>query len=380
MRTVIYYFIRLVLYSLPAVVLFASLPFSFSMPYIFVYIPLAAAALVFVGKGLIGFSQSVYRLRRHKQKMQTDINGQGVICISGPPGSGKSSDGVATIIVHAQNLWTQVRFNYLLFSSVSDYYSEMNDAVKQRDIANVIDCYKFYTAHPEYIPCLASNIPIEIDGRRSMPLTPAHVLQQSKLPPMTDIFIDESSTFLDPEIYKDNEKATVINEFFKFIRHFNGDRVLCIVCEQSRKKAYIGVRRNFDFIKKQLGQIWVNPPVFLLWLLDKLHNRYSKRVFDAAIALRLLRLDDFCRSIGFRRYRFMMVPNDEDGDVVPIDRKIYNQYISCELKFFYDSRCYSNLYICREQDIAAGHYDSLLLPASVRETYIRTRSAVNKKS
>lgn len=379
MRTVIYYFIRLVMYSLPSIVLFAFLPFSISVPFVFVYIPIAAAAMVFAGNGVIGFSQTLYRFKRHKQKLIDDVSGQGVICISGPPGSGKSSDGVATIISHAANMWQQVRFNYLLYSAVSDYYSETNDAVKQRDISNVIDCYTFYSSHPEYIPCLASNIPIEINGQRSMPLTPNHVLQVDRLPSLTDIFIDESSTFLDPEIYRDNDTATVINEFFKFIRHFNGDRVLCVVCEQSRKKSYIGVRRNFDYIKKQLGQMWVNPPLFFLWILNKLQIKYSKREFDVSVALRLLKLDDFCRSIGFRRYRYIIVSNDEDGDVVPVDRKLYTQYISCNLSFMYDSRCYSNLYLCRDRDIAAGHYDSLLLPADVRETYIRNRAVVGKK-
>ena len=370
--TLIYYGIKTVIFFIIAILLF--LLSQVINGNVIIFSALLSISIFLGFKQLFEFFIVLYRYKRVKQVLEDEENLKGVIQESGTPRTGKTSNSLSLLINHSQALWLKVQTLYMFYKNLGDYFLATSDDKMQRELKDIKRCYEFYSEHTEYIPCFASNIPVEYNGQKAYPLESAHVMQTKELPPFTDLFIDELSYFFDPIIFKDSETAADLDEFTRFCNQYLGDGVLIVGVDQDPNKSFIGFRRNVNFIKYQLGQNWVNSPTLLFKYLKKLNNKLSKHPDDIKLSYKIFKLDNLCHKIGFRRYHYVKMSNV----VNPVfkDTKIYTEYRQASLECTYDDRAFSELYKTKYKGFDEKIYDSLILNPQIRETLVRYK---NKK-
>jgi len=365
--TITYYLIKFIVLAVLSVLIFGVGVFV-KGNLIFFSVFIACSVCLAIGS-LAEFITVLHRNKRVKQVIEEESVMKGVIQESGTPRTGKTSNALSILINHSQALWLKIQTLYSFYKNLGDYFLATADDKMCRELTDINRCYEFYTTHPEYIPCLASNIPIEYNGQRAYPLESAHVLQTTELPPYTDLFIDELSYFFDPIIFKDSETAADIDEFTRFCNQYLGDGVLIIGVDQDPNKSFIGFRRNVNFIKYQLGQNWVNSPKFLFKYLERLNRKLEKNPDNIKLSYKIFKIDNFCHKIGFRKYHYVKMSNV----VNPVfkDDKIYTEYRPASLECVYDDRAFSELYKSKYKGFKEEKYNSLILSPQVRETLIR---------
>lgn len=315
-----------------------------------------------------------YYLRKCDEKRAADSELKGVIIFSGAPRTGKSADGGQTIISHCLALQAHNQYRYKLLKTIK-LYCDL-DENEQREFDELKIAWDFYEAHPDLIPFLASNVPLKIGSQMSLPLHGAHFMQDERLPPFCDVFIDESSVQIDTDLHKDRPQD--IDEFFRFPCHFLGDKTLIVNCEQDAVKSYIAIRRSMWFNKYELGQEWVMRPIRLLKRFERLKRKFIKsKKANIKLAIKLLKLDDKSRLIGFRRFNFIRAGSTENKYVKPSELQC--EYTPSGLDYIYDNRVFRNLYQCKDKSVKYDFFDGLLLSPSFRKEIIRLVREGNQK-
>lgn len=375
-NTKIYFTIKFLLFLLPLIMAVGVILIFFKYNkdlMFFISFFLLAVGLTFFIIGLFPFIQMIYRCKKVEEKIAEDISKKGLLLNGGAVGTGKSANGGDTVLNHSQSMWEFVCYQVKLYSLMLPKWTAEGNDIKIAEFKELKSCFDFYNEHQDILPCLFSYPAIEFDGKKSLPLTIDHLTQKNRLPPFTDFFIDECSHLVDTDLYKDRAKTNIpdlVDAFFRFPRHFLGDGVLGVCCEQDPNKSYIGIRRPTSYNKFMLGQLWVSTPNFLMRLLEKHKIKFMKNnKATAKDSCKLIKLERLVKSIGFRQLHFFINGNTENNQGFPKIEQV--EYIPATLNFHYDERAFRNYYLCKDKDIIYEPYKSLLLDENTKGKVLR---------
>lgn len=330
------------------VLLLVAVPYTiillWALRYVFIYL--------FVLWQLIWFCRIKIAQVRHERQITLDNI---VVVKIGAPGCGKSSSGLYEAVVMARKMWADLRWRYFKMAAKKN---------KPPDWAEVEHSYNYFK-NSNCVPCLLSNIPVMVDGRYTTFVSKEHCEQRERLPAHCVLFLDEVGAMLSVDTAKqrmsDNESADAainVSDFFRLCRHFGNWRIICT--EQDSENIYIDVRRVVSKNEYMLSQRWVLKPYLFLALFLPLRalairiNRGQKYC-----APPLVFLERLCKSIGFRKYRYLTENNTERAAGMETGKRTF--YLPSLLNFKYDERTFRNFYKCKEQQITPHIFDNLVL-------------------
>jgi len=309
-----------------------------------------------------------YRSWKHERRINLD---NVVIVKIGSPGCGKSSSGLYEAVVMARKMWTELQWNFVKYCT---------KRIKPQNWSEIEYSYNYFK-NSNCVPCLLSNIPVMVDGKYTTFVSKEHCEQKERLPAHCVLFLDEVGAMLSVDTAKQRQgddadaqqNAINVSDFFRLCRHFGNWRIICT--EQDSENIYIDVRRVVSKNEYMLSQKWVlKPYVFLTifyplrWLAIKI-NRWQK-----IIAPPLIFLEKLCKSIGFRKYRFLTENNTQRLSGMQKGKRTF--YLPSLLNFKYDERTFRNFYKCKDQVIIPTVFKNLVLEDTdvFKQMFLRSES------
>lgn len=272
----------------------------------------------------------------------------------GAPGTGKSSTMYYDGILMAEMAWRQICYEYFLIKS--NVFKTEKGRSQKWDERAIIECYKFYKSHTEFIPCLYSKYTVyDKKGRRSQKLTLDHIQSKRKLLYRSVLLYDEIGQdlpamlkFMDEQAKKDVDLKKV-SDFMRYLRHFGNFKI--IFTEQDVANMYIGNRRVTDLNRLFVKQEAVLQPIFFLvlqyfftWYFAKIQENLDKtKLLSISIGKFLKGYDNFVRNLGYRKYTYKDLGNNDKSLVKEYNGTIYLQpnlncfYNDRENKFIYNA-------------------------------------------
>lgn len=310
-------------------------------------------AVLVVWHSVAPFVAYLYYRAKYYESTAKILSQSGCSVYQGALGAGKSSLGGYSIVTIAQNLFVQLVTDYHTMAVHVDEWTQANDTVKLERFEEVAAAYDYYMSHPDRVPCLFSNIPITVDGRKSSALTVDHLTQKKRLPAYTAVFIDELSYFIDKWLFNThNDDTDNLAVLFRFFRHFFGNGCRLIATEQDSGNALKDLRRVMVSNEYILEQETVLGPKFLSRRLERKRRKLVKWALRPKKQKRITRqfvdkykrLETHVRSIGFRRYRYVSIGNTEHDFG---SHEVVTVYAPAALNFYYYNRTFERLYKCR---------------------------------
>ncbi len=299
--------------------------------------------------------------------------GNSVRLNAGKPRSGKTSNGVHDARILALKFWAKLQYDFWDWHSREEAIIKRNNRDELLEYHEIKLAYNFYIMRP-CIPCLFSNIGIQDrNGNVSHKVELAHIKGVKRLPLYTVVFLDEIGAVLKADLSNDKkERPYDVSDMFRLGGHFLKWAVIC--CEQDFNNVYIDVRRVVGFNQLISGQEWICRPGLLYWIFSTLKFFISdsvqkKQKKNPLLASFMHKLENFVRSIGFRRYNFEFVSNtqtkaningsNEEQRAMQIDGK-GSRIVPAILCVRYSDRAYKQLYASYfDKDIKAELHDAL---------------------
>lgn len=354
-------------------IVFNLLPYAVRLA--FNLIPIAAFIYSFYT--LIIFFIAQISILQHNRS----INLNNIITVmTGPPGSGKSSSAGYKAVIMARIMFAELQYKYkIMLPQVQNYLKEGN-AQKLLEWYEVRDSYEYYMTH-DCIPCLWSNIPLQVGGQKSSILTYEHAAQVERVPYYSVLYFDETGSVFRVDSWRD--KPLTVSDFFRLARHFGEFRIICT--EQDPTNIFKDVRRVVAQNILMQNQKWVNKPwLFLLpYKILKMIIIKSDKIPGKAVAVFMQRFNLLIAHIGQRRYKYVGKQNTE------AELKINNKkrertkifYLPTMLNYQYDERTFKNLYLAKDKLLPDDNIFKELCLSDTEENRKRYLKAIdpNKK-
>ncbi len=324
-----------------AFIVFNLLPYALRLS--LALLPLAAFIYSFYT--LIIFFIAQISILQHNRS----INLNNIITVmTGPPGSGKSSSAGYKAVIMARIMFAELQYKYkIMLPQVQNYLKEGN-AQKLLEWYEVRDSYEYYMTH-DCIPCLWSNIPLQVGGQKSSILTYEHAAQVERVPYYSVLYFDETGSVFRVDSWRD--KPLTVSDFFRLARHFGEFRILCT--EQDPTNIFKDVRRVVAQNILMQSQKWVNKPwLFLIpYKILKTIIIKSDKIPGKTAAVLMERFNLLIAHIGQRRYKYVNKQNTE------AELKINNKkrertkifYLPTMLNYQYNERTFKNLYLAKDK-------------------------------
>lgn len=296
--------------------------------------------------------------------------------LSGGPGCGKSSLSIVIVCLRAKIMWAKLKLKafYYLHKNKDKLNSSQLQAYNE-----TINAYSFYISHPDRIPCLWSNIPLEdYRGRKCFKLKKAHLFQKKRLPIYSVLFSDEIGNQFEAK-KGNNEELKPVSKLARFIRHFFDGA--WHVTEQEVSKTFVDIRRVSGSNKWLYQQKWIMKPIRLINLFNSLkayalyhssmmslykpntsqylyHERKSKKQskFWTPILQFIMKL---ITHIGWRRYEYQELGNSESNTGAE-SKHGFIFVPSCLTAKYYD-RAYIRMYEALELPLEDSEFTELAL-------------------
>ena len=261
----------------------------------------------------------------------------------GKAGSGKSFTGVAEAVFGAQVLWCQINREYEVMKKLLLDHKYANDEKFLINYYELRKSIEFWNSHPEAIPCLFSNIPIESHGRMSMQLEMKHLLQEKWLPSHTMLFLDEIGRWLGVEKSSSANKIEAINDFICWIRQFVEARL--IATEQRATNIMIDLRGVVGVNERIISMKKKSTASFLLRIIERVKTRAISKGYSVEFFDKLHRLQKWAERVGFLVFVIEEVGNIDDKEAVTNTREVW---ILANTPFNYESRAFRYLYLAKD--------------------------------
>ena len=327
---------------------------------------------------LIGVFWGIPGLLKMKRSLDS-FNSLALDCLSGgrtvtndgPPGAGKTFTGANMAYFLSQQRWAQLQRDYRTQSTMLEQWVREGDTDKITAFASLKESYEFWQKNEsEYIPCLASSIPLREygTGRMSYKLTPELLLQAERCPEYIVLFNDESGLLFGGD--KSKDASDDAKDLWRFIRHFFDG--MSVNTNQDGDQNGIFIRRSTDYVNHIFGQTWLMKPERILKRLEKREERYFKKLDKEKlseerakyIGQELYFKRKYASTIGFRQIRHstttpsgVNVGEDEDY-ILPAIGGVE-----------YDDRCYRNLYKCKDKPLKLKGWEKLVVDGFDRRKY-----------
>ena len=342
----------------------------FAIPYTIILLWSARYLIIFlfVLYQLLAFI--LIKLRSNRHEKHISLNNVVVVKI-GSPGCGKSSSGLYEAVVMARKMWKDLQWRY---------YKLKSKKHKPLDWDEVQFSYNFFKNN-NCVPCLLSNIPVQVDGKFTTFVSKEHCEQKTRLPAHCVLFLDEVGAMLTVDTAKQRQdgdedsqqNAVNVSDFFRLCRHFGNWRIICT--EQDSENIYIDVRRVVSKNEYMLWQRWVLKPYLFLALFLPLRSllvrlQWTSKIFAPPLKF----LEKLCQSIGFRKYRYLTENNTQRHTGMQKGRRTF--YLPSLLNFKYDERTFRNFYKCKDQTITPTIFDNLVLDDTehFKQMFLRNKS------
>jgi hypothetical protein len=291
-----------------------------------------------------------------------------LVCKTGAPGCGKSSSGLYEAVVMARKMWKELQWKYF------KYYKKK---VKPAYWSEIEYSYTVFSSGKN-VPCLLSNIPVYVDGKYTAHVGKEHFEQREPLPGYCVLFVDEIGAMLSVDMARERmsngEDAVNIADFCRLARHYGDWRIVCT--EQDGANIYIEVRRVASKNEYMLYQRWVLRPYLFLWtFLIFCKVAINVKCLRKVIIPPLRFLEKLCKSIGYRKYRYLTENNTEHERGMETGKRTF--YLPSMLNFRYDERTFRNFYKCRHKKINLHIFDNLVLDDSevFKKMFLRNKGA-----
>lgn len=353
----IYYFIKFIICLILFISLITVFEFTFknilqAIILIIIFVP----SCIQLGQFLLYWSiNEIYQYKVRLCKHSSQARG-------GAPGTGKSSTMYYDGILMAEMAWRRICYEYFLIKC--GIFKTKKSRSKLWDEKAIIECYKFFKSHKEYIPCLYSKYTVyDKHGRRSQKLTLKHLESKRKLLYRSVLLYDEIGQDLPAMLkFMDDQNKDVdlkkVADFMRYLRHFGNFKI--IFTEQDVSNMYIGNRRVTDLNRLFIEQKAVlQPKVFLVmqyfleWFFAKIQesNEYTKLI-SVMFGNLLKEFDNFVNNIGFRRYRYKDIGNNDKSLIKETRGTIY---LKPSLNCSYDNRQNKYIYNAVNNDYIADN-------------------------
>lgn len=297
-----------------------------------------------------------------KYKSKIDISKYVIIKV-GAPGTGKSSSGLWQAVEMSKKLWKELQYKYYILRRDMERYSNKGikpplEAIKSWN--EIRTAYEFYSSN-DCVPCLFTNIPLEVDGKFTNVLTYAHAEQSKRIPANTMLFFDEIGSVFPVDSYRD--KPLSVSAFFRLCRHFGDFRILAT--EQDSENVFIDVRRVVADNEQMIKQVWALKPVLLVFMFKLLKFVFMLKPHKLGFLVPPLKfLSKITRYLGFRRFHAVSTGNTENAYNEGMKKRVYS--LPTMLNCTYDDRTYRELYSAKNKTIAPDIFKSLILPKCVK--------------
>lgn len=416
MKNTVKYYAAGLLLALPFGVLSVVLVFvgySHTSEWFFILALLAAVPCVYVTlRALVPFFRMLYYVRKVDDCAAMFLTQSGCSVFQGALGAGKSSLAGYILVLISGRLWAQLQTDYLTMSVyVRDwrkvlapsgspppalvYWQHLKALVAAGKITHerarllfsqrlsrgataphaykqallqrerwdeVKQAYRYYASHPDRVPCLFSNIPLQVGRLKVSRLTVEHLLQKKRLPAYTAVYADELGHLIDKWLVTErNDDTDALAELFRFFWQFFGNGTRFIGTEQDSSNVLKDMRRVMVSNEYILGQERILQPRLLLWLLDRKRRRLYTHMPSRPAVDKYKRFETLVKSIGFRRYRYVSLGNTEHDFG---SQETVTVYTPAALNYTYYDRTFERLYRCRQSRgrITADAFDTDTVP------------------
>ncbi len=311
---------------------------------------LCLVAVLVVWHSVAPFCRYLYYRAQYYRSQAEILSQSGCSTYQGALGAGKSSLAGYTLVTIAQNLFVKLITDYHTMAVHVPDWERANDKIQLERWEEVKTAYDYYMSHPERVPCLFSNIPLYVDGRKASVFTVDHLIQKERLPAYTAVFVDEISYMIDKMLFNKRDQNTDnLAALFRFFRHFFGNGCRLIATEQDAGNVFKDLRRVMVSNEYILDQETLLAPALLSRRLERKRRKLVKWALRPKKNHKITRkfVDDYkvlekrVQSIGFRRYRYITLGNTEHDFVPHTERTVY---APAALNFYYYNRTFERLY------------------------------------
>lgn len=285
-----------------------------------------------------------------------------VVMRSGVPGAGKTSSQAYEVILLAQSMWQNLQYNYIQYRGPVDEWRAEGNIKMLKRWQEASFAYKYYLKNIDtHIPCLWSNIKLELDGRISYDLTLEHLIQLKRLPGYSVLNHDDSGAQLPADLSREGGKIPPsLNRFMRYIRHFG---FVLRTNDQRVTNLFIGARSVVSKNIELVQQINVCQAQLLMWLKAKLLPRFLSLPDNTpdvhkGFAKLMAKLDELIGYIGFRKYTTTTIGGTESISKLPPVQSTY--YVPRGLNCTYDDRAYMLCYEAGSLEVESPVYNPVL--------------------
>lgn len=335
-----------------------------------------ALLLIFIALTLLAIipaiTQIIYNIRSRLffEFNEEDFKKNFLEVNDGKLGAGKTALGVTLSYLKSQLSWTKLRLEIFFLKFDYKRILKSNDKDNILDLIFKFESYNYWASHPELIPCLLSNIPIEYKGLKCAELTPDYIFQKKKVPYLSVLFYDEISTELESTTKSKQSSYADAGTFCRFARQFGNFRITAT--DQHRGSANLSFRKCVGSNRYIESQEWVGYSRFL----NRLYNHLEQYIIDKYIdnnieitkfnfKIRLfLFLSKFFKHNGFRKFTFI-----ESGSTESPSQ--HNNALSSKKKTFiipadlflveYASEAFKLAYKPLSETLDISVYDSMII-------------------
>lgn len=259
--------------------------------------------------------------------------------------SGKTLTGVAEAWYTAAALWEDVNEKHFLWSKLVLLPKYASDTLFLKRYNEVNRTFEFWNAHPDLIPCLASNVKIyDKYGRRSLDLTRRHVEQEAWLPSYCAILTDELGSWVLLDESRVGQKPMKLFNFWRWTGQFGEFHI--ISTGQRPNDCPIDIRGVIGTFERIVDRRVIFRSRTLELLSDVLINVGIKFDLSPKYFGFCKRFKDFVESVGFLRFEIEEQGNMEFGGK-SAEINVYET--PRKLPFKYDSRSYSEIYLAKNK-------------------------------
>lgn len=323
-----------------------------------------------------------FRLEKKcQEKKEKSEKMKGVVCNEGGNRTGKSLDGHAILYFKAIAIWKYVRRQTLLW--MAKMTKEPLTQQEENDFREIKGTYDRFKDEKDLIPCLVTNVRVDDVGKQGQSRTgtelrAGHFIQKYKLPMPCAVGLDESSDKLSNDLYKDKEGSAVIDRMLRWLNQFTGDMSIFVYMEQNSSRAYKGERDSVCVVRNMKGLKILLPPKRLLRKLDEYYEELDEMEEppEYGFAMKVLNLQERIRKIGVIELNLTEYGNKESAAGEILSGGIIQEYLPCDLPFFYETRWFRTGYLCKNDDIILFKFKGRLQSEEMTEDRIRLLNKV----
>lgn len=325
--------------------------------------------IVFIASLVYYFSLLVVVLRCLHKSLEYDDN-HCVVGATGEPGAGKTSSALYFAVNAAKRRWIELQWKYWIYRSLVN--TKKNDPDFRKKYIEIATTY-YYFRHreKEIFPMLYTNIPINVNGRRTTILTVAHAYQLDRAASFCVLFWDEIGSALSVDDAGQGRPLSV-SDFARLCRHFGQFKIF--FTEQCKENIYKDWRRVVSYHDFNYEQKWSFKPRLLMaiyYVFATIIFTNIKHIgYNRYIAQLFYDLESYCLKIGFRKYRFEREGSTEHKQTTVKGKGTY--YLPSRLNAKYNDRLFRDLYQA-PQDLEERFWDNDYIDVNSKEGKYFTR-------